>query len=69
MAWQQSSSWEKFNKEKKKKKKAKDGVSVCLSEGNRSFVSEDVKDDLVTDKKNLKDFFVIDKLNKRIDKI
>ena len=40
-----------------------------MSEGNRSFISEDEKDDLVTDKKNLKDFLVIDKLNKRLDKI
>lgn len=40
-----------------------------MSEGNRSFDSDNDNDDLVTDKKNLKDFFVIDKLNKRLDKI
>lgn len=40
-----------------------------MSEGNRSVISEDEKDNLVTDKKNLNDFFVIDKLNKRLDKI
>lgn len=41
-----------------------------MSEGNKSVMSEqDKNNNLLTDKKNLDDFFVIDKLNKRIEKI